>query len=527
MSKAVDLAKTSTTAGFHYLWGLVISTVISSIGTIFIANLLGSDAYGLYAIALSVPNLIGIFRDWGINSALTRYTAQYRAENRKAEIRSIFISGLLFELALGTILALASFVFSGYLAIDVFDRPEIVPLIQIASISILATGIINIAAAAFNGTEVTKYNSLMLIVQSVFKTFLIIGLVFLGLGTSGAILGYTVASIIAAFVGLFLMYVIYRKLPKPFSLKLETLEYTKEMLKFSVPLSMSTIISGFLAQFFVVLLPIFYSDNSIIGNYNVALNFVVLISFFALPITTMLFPAFSKLDAKKDKEALKNIFQYSIKYSALIVVPVTALVMCLSGPAVETLFRNEYSTAPLFLSLLSINYLLSATGNLSTANIINSQGQTKQNLKFMLLTAVIGFPMGYLLIMNYGVLGLIFTSIVAGIPSLILSLLWVKKHYGLTVDWVSSAKILGSSAIAATLTYLFISLTSFGSVIELLIGAIFYTIVLVAAIILTRTLNANDLKSLRAMTAGLGPISRILCFVLNAIEKIMIKLKLY
>jgi hypothetical protein len=144
----------------------------------------------------------------------------------------------------------------------------------------------------------------------------------------------------------------------------------------------------------------------------------------------------------------------------------------------------------------------------------------------MLLTASIGFPMGYLLIMNFGVFGLIFTTITAQLPSLILSLIWIKKHYDLTVDWVSSAKILASSGIAATITYLFVSLTSFASVIELFMGAIFYVVTLVAAIVLTKTLNMNDLNSLRAMTAGLGPISKILCLFLNMVQKVMIKLKL-
>ncbi len=525
MSKAVDVAKTSTTAGFHYLWGLVISTVISSVGTILIANLLGSDLYGLYAIALSVPNLLTIFRDWGVNSAMTRYTAQYRVEGRKSEVRSIFVAGILFELVLGIILSLVSFLFSGYLANNVFNQPTIAPLIQIASITILAGGIINVASAAFTGIEVTTYNSVMLVCQSVIKTFLIIGLVYVGLGTSGAVLGYTIATIVAGSIGLFFMLLLYRKFPKPYSLKLETMEYTKEMLKYSIPLSLATIISGFMAQFYIVILP-WFVENSVIGNYNLSNNFIVLISFFSLPITTMLFPAFSKLDVKKDNDTLKNVFQFSVKYASLLVVPVAALVMCLSGPAVATLFGDKYALAPLFLAFSSIGYLFTAFGNLSTGNILISQGQTTLNLKLTLLAVAIGFPLGYLLIMQFGVTGLIISSAVSGLPGLIVSLLWIKRHYGLTVDWLSSMKILASSAIAAVLTYLFISLISYSSLLELLLGVIFYVAVLVGAILFTKTLTSIDLKSLRDMTGGLGPLSRIINVILSALEKIMLKLRL-
>ena len=130
MSKAADMAKISAKGSFHLLWGLVISTVISSIATIFIARLLGSDLYGLYGIVLIAPGLIGIFRDWGINSAMVRYTAQYRSEDRTAEVRNIIVSGILFEIVLGMALSVVSFALSGYLASNIFHRPEITSLTQ-------------------------------------------------------------------------------------------------------------------------------------------------------------------------------------------------------------------------------------------------------------------------------------------------------------------------------------------------------------------------------------------------------------
>lgn len=522
----MDVAKTSTKAGFHYMWGLIISTVISSIGTIFIGNMLGSDAYGAYGIVLLVPNMIVIFRDWGINSAMIRYTAQYRAENRVSEVRSIFIAGLTFELILGVSLSIISFLCSGFIASAIFNRPELASFIQIVSISILSTGLISTATAAFTGTEVMTLNSVMLICQSTIKTVMILALVALGLGTEGAVVGYTIASVSAGIIGIALLLVVFRKLPKPFTFKLEIKEYTKEMLKYSVPLSLSTILSGFLAQFYAFLLPHFTADNVLIGNYNIAMTFVVLITFFSLPVTTMLFPAFSKLDAKRDNGTLKNAFQFSVKYAALLVVPVAALVMCLSEPAISTLFGDKYTSAPLFLALLSITSLLTASGNLSTGNILNSQGQTKLSFKLTLLTALIGFPMGYLLIMYFNVIGLIITSLISGIPSIVLGLIWVKKHYGLTVDWVSSSKILASSAIAATLTFLLVNSVSYSSVVRLFLGVFFYVLVLAAAFMFTRTLSIYDLNSLRSMTAGLGPVSTVLCRALDFFEKTMIMLKL-
>ena len=176
--------------------------------------------------------------------------------------------------------------------------------------------------------------------------------------------------IIAGLIGLALVWTQYKNLPKLNNVKLEIKAYTKTMLAYGTPLSLSTIISGFQSQYYVFLLPIFYvTNNSAIGNYGIASTFVVLIAFFATPITTMLFPAFSKLNPQKDKETLQNVYQFSIKYASLLVVPVAALVMCLAEPAVSTLFGKTYSTAPLFLALLAIIYIFTAFGSLSTGQL--------------------------------------------------------------------------------------------------------------------------------------------------------------
>ena len=349
-----------------------------------------------------------------------------------------------------------------------------------------------------------------------------ITLVVLGFGASGAVLGYTIGMIIAGLIGMTLVWTQYKNLPKLDIVKLEIKAYTKSMLSYGAPLSLSAIISGFQGQYYAFLLPIFYvTDNTAIGNFGIANTFVVLIAFFATPITTMLFPAFSKLSPQKDKETLLSVFQFSIKYASFLVVPVAALIMCLAEPAVSTLFGETYLTAPLFLALLAITYFFTAFGSLSTGNFISSQGKTTFILYLTLIAAVIGFPLGYFLILRLGVLGLIVTTIATGVPSTVIPLYWIRKHYELTVDWRSSAKILLSSTMAAVLTYLLILGLGFSSLIRLIIGAVFFILVFITATLITQTINKSDIENLRSMVIGLGTIGKILNRILNIIEKLM------
>ena len=527
MSKAADLARVSVNSSFHYMWGLIVSTVISSVGAIFIARLLGSDLYGLYGIVVTIPTLIGIFRDWGVNTAMIRFAAQRRAEGKEEEIRSIFISGLILEVTMGLALSIISFGVSFSLADTIYNRPHIAPLIQIASFTILAQGIGNAATAVFMGVERMEHNSIMLICQSSVKTAVVIALVIGGFSISGAVIGYTIAMTVSALVGALLVWILYKKLPKPSIRNFKVKTTIKLLLTFGTPLSLATIISSFQAQFCAFLLPIHYlSDNVIIGNYYIATTFVVLITFFATPITSVLFPAFSKLNPNDDKETLRNVYQFSIKYASVLVVPVAALVMSLAEPAISTLFGDTYGTAPLVLALLSISYLYTAFGTLTNGNFIVSQGETKLSFYLTALTATIGLPMGYALIMSWGVLGLVATTLIARLPSMFISIAWIRKHYAMIADWRSSAQILFSSAVAAIPTYFLASLLGYSNWIRLILGMAFFICVFGATALLTRTITRSDIINLRAMTGGLGRLSTLVNKLLDLTEKMMGLLRL-
>ena len=253
---------------------------------------------------------------------------------------------------------------------------------------------------------------------------------------------------------------------------------------------------------------------------------MILIGFFATPITTMLFPAFSKLDSKRDNDTLRNAYQFSIKYAALFVVPAATLVMCLSEPAVSTLFGSAYENAPLYLALLAISYLYVLFGDLSTNNLINSQGQTKFILKLTIITAIIGFPVGSILISQFGVIGLILISLIDGIPSVCISLYWIKKRYNLTVDWNSSARILLSSAIPAMITYIVVAQIDFTGAVRLLLGVLIFFLILIPCMLLTRAITVLDIYNLRNIASGLGALRSPILLVLKTLEKLIKTLKL-
>ncbi len=531
VGKATGMAKTSARGSFKLFIGVSVSSILTAISVILVMNLLETSAdFGNIGIALIYPVLLGLFKNWGIQSAMIKYVAQYRAENKPRSVRNVMVAGLLFELMMGAILTIITFLLADLLAARLatatLPQAELKTLIQVASFTIIADSFLALSQSGFIGLERTEFYSLTIILSAGIRCFLSPLLVWRGYSYLGALQGQVIAQLSAGIVAIIIFLTILFRTSwegkfSDFNLK-ATL---KTMLRFGLPLSVSIIAGGFLPQFYKDLLNQSITNYStVIGNFDAAVNFTVIITFFTVPISTVLFPAFSKLKSKEEKNLLRTIFRTSVKYGALLTIPVTLMIMVLSEPLVFAIVTTKYPDAPFLLVLYSVIFLYVGFGNLSLANFLNGQGKTQITMKMSLLGLGMGVLFGWLLIPPFGIVGLIVANSLFVLPSLFAGLWWIKKHFGATVDWKSSAKIFVASGIATVVTYLLLSQFNATNRIEWLFeaivgGTVFLVVYLVAAPLI-RAVDKKDVHSLREMLSGLGPFSYVFNIPLKIIEKL-------
>jgi len=551
--KALQMGKSSTAGSFFLLIGVVGSTVILALGTLILASVLTDAELGLYSIVLMPSTIIAFFRDLGVNSAMTQKIANLRAVNRHSEIHDVVLSGVLFELISGALFALACFVIAQPLAM-ILNRPEASSLIALMSISIFASAIVSAASAIFVGFEKMKLNSFSQILQALIKTLLGPLLVLLGFSVLGAVLGTVVSIAIGGFVSLILVYfILFRPLRKLKTDKYNIKQSLTPMLKYGLPLTLPNIIVGVLPQVFLFFMAL-YASNSMMGNYYTATNFAVLVTFISFPISTALFPAFSKLNPEKEPELVKTVFSSSVKYTSIILIPTTMLIITLATPLVFTLFpkdgiiqalftgnliktlfavgvESKFSYAPLFLAFSSIVNLFVLFGSVSLSAFQTGIGKTKQVMKQSILSLIISLPFAYAIITYFGtfggamsetlvVIGGILAIMVSTIPGMIWGLIWAWKNYHVKADFKNSGKIFTASLIASIITYAFSTILNAPYVILLFSGAIIFLLIYLISAPLIGAVNRVDIDNLKMMFSGLGPISKILSIPLLFMQKI-------
>ncbi len=514
MSDLSEIAKTSAKGGFELFVGYILSSVMAAIGTILIARLLTDAQYGLLTVVIIPPTMLSLFRNLGVNSAIIRFTARYRAEGKDTQIRSVMISGLLFEGLMGVAFSAVIAVLSKPLALHVFHRPQAIDLMRLASLLVLADAFFTFSVSVFTGFEKMKNYSLMLILRSAIKAVLAPFLVFIGLGPLGALLGFIAAYALSAAVGTAISFVfLFRQLPPGDNSGI--LETLKEMLNYGLPLCAVDTLIGFLPQLYSFILAMNYSDV-VMGNYQVAMNFLVISTFFTFPVVTTLFPAFSKV---KKEESLKTMFVYSVKYSALIVLPVMFAMISMSEPLVYTFFGRKYSLAPGYLRMLAFMNVYTGCGLLVIDPLFRGIGKTKLLMKLTLLRSCVAAALAFLLVPKFCVLGLTLTFVLNRLFLLVPALKWLKDRVSVTVDWPSSAKIYLSSILSSAPAYAITRLLGFNPLAELLAGGAVFVAVYLFSVCALRAVDSMDLDNLEKLSAALGPVRPLARLAISALRK--------
>jgi O-antigen/teichoic acid export membrane protein len=527
MDKAMNMGKSSATGSFQLLIGVVASTVIMALGTIVLGWLLSRDQLGIYGVALIPSSMINFFRDWGVNSAMTKEIARLRAAGQEAEIRDVIVSGTVFEIVSGAVLSAVCFGVADLLA-AFLRMPEASLPIAIMSLSIFAGAVLAAATNIFVGFEKMKFNSLTTVLQAVVKTAVGPLLVVLGFGVLGAIIGAAVSFLVGAAIGITIVYfVLFRPLDKVKTGRRDIRKILRPMLSFGVPLTVANTVIGVSPLLFAFLMaPI--AGTSLMGDYYAASYFTVLLTFFTIPISTALFPAFAKVNVKAEPELLRTVFASSIRYTSILVVPATMIVIALSGQMLNTLWPGKFPYAPLFLSLVVIINLYVVFGSLSLGSLMTGIGETGQLMLQSLLSLALSVPLVIILIAFsgslspplgavIGILGILLSSL----PGTVWGLFWVWRRYKVKADFQVGAKILTASGISAVASYLTASLVQMNlgilgfstwtcTVVSLLLGFIVFMVLYLGLAPVLGAISQVDVNNMRSMFGGSGIVSKAL-----------------
>jgi O-antigen/teichoic acid export membrane protein len=475
-------------------------TLLLAVTAIVVGRIIGPDGYGLYAVALIVPSFLFTAVRLGLDSAATRYAARLRSEGKEQEAVSFIYATMIFGVVIATASSLVFVGLSGWIATDVVERPELGPfIIPVGMLSVIGQAAFNVTDLGMTGLGKFDRAGLVQALQGAIKLVVSIALVGVGLGVTGAVAGYTTSFVVSGGLGVaYIIWLARGKLPKGMKVDFET------AVRYGFPIYLSSLVGGLVAPVISITLARAVS-NSQIGGYSQASAFISLIALLTYPISTALFPLFSrKVD---DLRSLGEPYQTSLRYTALLVTPVTGFIIAFSGPLMETVYGRAYAFASPFLGLFAVSSLLAGLGSLAWGPLLNGIGRTRDVLLTTALGSVVSMAIGVGLIEAFGVPGAIVGPIIGVVVSLSVGTWLVNLRLGTRLDLSRVWKFYAASGLAAGLTWP-ISWFVYTPELALVGGAVAFVVLFVPFLALFSALSEADVNELRGFLGFSALISR-------------------
>jgi len=487
----MKVAQESARGSFFLISGTAISTVILAVSAIVIARLLGSDSYGQYSLVIVVPQLLFLFTDLGLNQGITKFACDFQSQGDYSRVASVIKHGLLLRVFMGVLISVFTFVFADFLASVLLQRPELGFLVQVSAISILFQVLFATSVSAFVGMDKNEYNALTVNIQSLAKTLIQILLIVMGFAVAGAVIGHVVSYLISGVIGLVLVVFLLRR-RRGVSKSFGFADDTRVLLRYGSPLYLSTVLVGVVPLFQNIVLAFFASDAAI-GNFKAATNFAMLMTVLSVPIQTIMLPAFSKLK-NGAKKGISNFFMLANKYTALIVVPVTILIVAFSSPIVQIVYGSTYDLAPQFLWEYSLVYLLVGVGYLTLTSFYNGLGETKLTMMISLITFVVLAVLSPILTSMYSVQGLIAAYLIANAAGQVYSSFYAQRRFKVKLDALSLLKIYAVAILSAVAPVLILNYSGLSNVLAVVLGGVLYLFLYLTLMPLIKVMSAPELE---------------------------------
>ena len=472
----------------------VISFGFGFVVSVLLARWLGPESYGLIPLTTTIIAVFSIFADFGIGDSSSKYISEYRARDIRV-IKSIVKDGFILKLIFGSVVSVICFFSAGLIA-EFMNIPRLQPLLQVSSIMLFFMSFLGFFNAVFQAFQKLEFTTLTSFFQNIIKLVASLGLVYLGYGVIGAIVGYTIASIITALLALIIVFFkFYNRLPVSSSNK----SMRKDVLKYSMPLAITSISYFIYIQSDILMLG-YFTTSSEVGFYSIArqILYVVMLPMSSLRISIQPMVTYLYGENKNTNHArLEEIFNYTIKYGLLLMVPSVFGLIALSKPVISIIFGEEYSRTALLLSFLSI-YLIPRTIGVVGSSYLIGAGKAGIVAKLTIITAVLNFGLNLFFIPLYGALGAVITTLVTHSAYIFVAVYLAKKTYQiqfLSDLWINILKFIFASIVMyfGVISIRYLSTNLKGLLITMVLGAVIYMLILISI----KGITKKDLQKLK------------------------------
>ncbi len=429
-SKPVMQSEISGAAGAAGIVGLgnILGTVFKYISTFLIQYAFGPGIYGIYTLATSLVNLVSSVFNLGLDDAMVRYVAIYRAKKKATSLQGLTIFCTSLAGIAGLIGALLLLFFTpSLMTLDASlhaksfggknSFAQVVPVLQMMAPLVPLFCMQTVWVGGLRGFKAFKWRVLAAnILQPVALILLLLGVIFFfyQLGIYGVAIALLVSTAFSVVLNLFFL---FRQVSRVATAESKQYE-VREWLGFASLNFLTTIIDTVLDSIDTILLAVFSIPFIEIGQYGAALRYSIFISVPLLSLNNIFAPTIAELHSKGERRKLESMFKVVTKWTVSFSLPIF-LIVTLFSPYLLGLSGRDFVPAWPLLIAFAIGGLINA-GTGAVGYMLLMTGHNKLSFINSLVAVATNIGLGIVLTPRYGAMG---TAISTGLAICVLNLM--------------------------------------------------------------------------------------------------------
>ena len=435
--------------------GNIGGSIVKYIGNIIIQRGFGAAAFGLYTLGMSVVGLLVAIFNLGLDDAMVRYIAIYRAKKQMASLRGLVFFCTAIAGVSGLLGALFMLFTAPFLA-AVKHSPELAPILVILSPMVPLLCMQTVWTSGLQGLKEFKWRVLLqrIFMPISFVVLLIIAAIFFH-NLNAIVIVTVIYGMICAVLSFYIFFRRIAVMLKPGAEKYEL----RVWLGFAAPNFLTSIIDTVLQSIDTLLLAFFAVSNVAIGQYASAIKISSNIIIPQYSFNSMFAPMIAELHSQGEHEKLAAMFHIVTKWSITFSLPLFWIASLFSVSLLSISGAQFVAAWPLVIAFSIGSMINVSTG--SVGYILLMTGHTKISFVNSLVAVIVDLIAGIILTPRYGAMGVaVATGLAVSIVNL-MRLLQVRLLVKIQPYRWDVMKPLGAGFISAAITGGLLYLLSF------------------------------------------------------------------
>ena len=480
--------------------GSVVSFVLWFVTKVLIVRNISAEEFGLFSLAVAVVSVLSEIAILGLHSASTRFVSMRLGEGRRDEADLVARNSLNLGLISGMAFFAILFLSSGFVARDIFFKPEFEAPLRAISFFVPVYVIAQIAASILRGHKIITPKIYYLDIGFPLFYLVFLGAIFaLGLSYISVVYAYMLSMVIVlASIGISS----YR------TIRLNIIALTGEqgrmkLMRFSLPILVGSTLAMILYWADTLILGR-YASVEVVGAYNISITFARFLLFPAIAVDFIFMPVIGAIYANNQMAELKRTYQVITKWVFSASLPLFFLVLCFPDTIITFVFGNRFADSALPLRILSLGFMFQVFLG-STSVLMVVLGMLNEVMIAAAFGGVLDILLNYLLIkhLGYGAVGASIATAISYIVVNALSMFLIYRRSGLH-PFVK--KYLLSYAAAALIGAAIFALSRVLPLHWWMLPPYFLLFVcgFFASMLLTKNIDSEDIEMLDAISARMG-----------------------